>query len=91
MFHGAGGTARGAMRQTGWTAKADEAGFLAVFPEAVSRDPSKPSRFKDNPQVWNDGSGRGHAARRNIDDVAFTNALLDDLEARFAVDKSRSM
>lgn len=89
MFHGAGGTARGAMRQTGWSAKADAAGFLAVFPEAVSRDPSRPPRFKNNPQVWNDGSGRGHARRANIDDVGFINAVIDDLKSRFAIDERR--
>ena len=89
MFHGAGGTARGAMRQTGWSAKADAAGFLAVFPEAVSRDPFRPPRFKDNPQIWNDGSGRGHAGRRNIDDVGFAKAVIDDLRSRFALDERR--
>ncbi len=89
MFHGGGGTAKGAMRQTGWTEKADQSGFLAAFPEAISRDPSRPARFKGNPQIWNDGSGRGHAGRRNIDDVGFTSALIDFLESRFAVDERR--
>lgn len=89
MLHGAGGTAKSAMRQTGWTEKSDEAGFLAVFLEGMSRDPSKPPRFASNPQVWNDGSGRSHAARRNIDDVGFTSAVIDDLQARLAVEKRR--
>lgn len=48
MFHGGGGTARGAMRETGWAQKADKEGFLAVFPEATSPDPTKPSRFGTN-------------------------------------------
>jgi len=30
MFHGGGGTARGAMRETGWAQKGDKEGFLAV-------------------------------------------------------------
>lgn len=89
MFHGAGGTARSAMRQTGWTEKSDEAGFLAVFPEGTSRDPTKAARFKGNPQVWNDGSGRGNAAQRAVDDVGFVNAVIDDLQARFAIEKRR--
>ena len=89
MFHGTGGTARGAMRQTGWAAKADEAGFFAIFPEATRPDQARPARFRGNPQIWNDGSGRAHAGRRNIDDVAFTNSLMDDLEARFAIDPRR--
>jgi polyhydroxybutyrate depolymerase len=89
MLHGAGGTAKGAMEETGWTDKADEAGFLTVFPEATSSDRWKPSRFLTNPQVWNDGSGRGHAGLRNIDDVRFVNALIDDLCSRFLVDEKR--
>ena len=89
MFHGGGGTARGAMRETGWARKADLEGFLAVFPEATPPDPTKPSRFGSNGQTWNDGSGRFHAGERNVPDVAFVRALLDDLDARFAVDGRR--
>lgn len=89
MFHGGGGTARGAMRETGWAQKADREGFLAVFPEATLPDPTKPSRFGSNGQTWNDGSGRFHSGERNVPDVAFVNVLLDDLAARFAVDSHR--
>ncbi len=89
MLHGGGGTARGAIYQTGWSAKADEAGFLAVFPEATAPDPSRPARFAGNAQTWNDSSGRWHSGRRNVDDVGFLNALMDDLGARFSVDPRR--
>lgn len=89
IFHGGGGTARGAMRETGWAQKADKEGFLAVFPEATPPDPTKPSRFGSNGQIWNDGSGRWHAGERNVPDVAFINAMMDDLIARFAVDRRR--
>jgi len=86
MLHGAGGSAWGATKETGWTAKADAAVFLAVFPEALPPDPSRPAQFLRNPQVWNDGSGRAHAGRRHIDDVGFIRAMLDDLAARFPID-----
>lgn len=89
MFHGGGGTARGVMRETGWAQKADTGVFLAVFPDATPPDPTMPSRFKTNGQIWNDGSGRFHAGQKNIPDVAFINAMLDDLIARFAVDRQR--
>lgn len=89
MFHGGGGSAQGAMFETGWTHKADEEGFLAVFPEATPPDPAKPSRFRTNGQIWNDGSGRFHAGEKNIPDTAFIDAMLDDLLARFAVDRRR--
>ncbi len=36
MLHGAGGTGRGAMRQTGWDRKADAENFIAVFPDGVA-------------------------------------------------------
>jgi len=90
VFHGAGGTARSAMRD-GWTASADEENFLAVFPEGTSPHPSRPGRFLHNPQTWNDGSGRLNigAVERNVDDVGFVRALLDDLAARFALDRQR--
>ncbi len=89
MFHGGGGTARGAMRETGWAQKADKENFFAVFPEATPPDPSKPSRFGTNGQTWNDGSGGFHAGEKNIPDVAFINAMIDDLIARFGVDRRR--
>jgi len=89
MFHGGGGTAQAAMMETGWSTKADQAGFLAVFPEATPPDMSKPGRFSTNPQTWNDGSGRFHSGRLNIDDVGFVNAMIDDLLSRFSVDERR--
>jgi polyhydroxybutyrate depolymerase len=91
MFHGGGGTAQGAMRETRWAAKADKEGFLAVFPEGTRPDPSQPARFAGNPQTWNDGSSRLNvgAAERKVDDDGFVRALLDDLAARFAVDTRR--
>ncbi len=89
MFHGGGGTARGAMRETDWALKADREGFLAVFPEALPPDPARPSRFRGNALVWNDGSGRAHAGRGKTPDVAFVNAMIDDLVTRFSVDPQR--
>ncbi len=89
MLHGGGGTSQAAATETGWGAKADEAGFLAVFPNALARDPSKPGNFSRNPQLWNDGSDRFYAAGEGPDDVAFLNAMLDELSAKFAVDARR--
>ena len=89
MLHGGGGTARGAMRETGWARKADAEHFLAVFPDAMPPDPGQPSRFGTNGQAWNDGSGRFHSGEKDIPDVAFIDAMLDDLEARFAIDRRR--
>jgi polyhydroxybutyrate depolymerase len=89
MLHGGGGAAKAAMWETGWTQKADQAGFLAVFPNATSHDPSRRSSFARNPQLWNDGSNRFYSNQKAPDDVGFINAMLDDLSARFFVDKRR--
>jgi len=91
MFHGGGGTAKGALWETGWTEKADQEGFLAVFPEGTPPDPSRPGRFLGNPQTWNDGSNRHGvgAVDREVSDVAFVSAMLSDLGKRFKVDEDR--
>jgi polyhydroxybutyrate depolymerase len=77
------------MRETGWSEKAETAGFLAVFPDAMARDPARKSSFARNPQLWNDGSGRFYPGQSVPDDVGFVRALLDDLSARFNVDQQR--
>ena len=89
MLHGGGGTARNAMVETGWSTKAERAGFLAVFPEGTAPDASKPARFFGNPQTWNDGSGRFYSGENKIDDGAFMSLLMDDLMARLTVDDRR--
>ncbi len=89
MLHGGGGRGQGAARETGWDAKADEAGFLAVFPDAVPSDPLKPAKFGGNPQLWNDGSGRFEAGQNGVDDVGFLRVMLSELSATFTVDSRR--
>jgi polyhydroxybutyrate depolymerase len=89
MFHGAGASAAFAVKDTHWADKADQAGFLAVFPEGMSVDPFRPASFRLNPQFWNDGSGQSIFGPAAVDDVAFVDQLLDELIARFAVDPRR--
>ncbi len=91
MFHGGGGSAKGAMWETGWREKADAEGFLAVFPEGTAPDRSRPGRFRDNPQTWNDGSDRANvgAVQRGVPDVEFVSAMLANLKASFKVDERR--
>ena len=89
MLHGAGATAAVARQQTGWSAKADAERFAVVFPEGTARDPDAPPLFRLNPQLWNDGSGRGHVARRGVDDVGFIAALIERLARELALDRKR--
>lgn len=89
FFHGGGGTARAAILETGWDAKAEKAGFFVVFPEGVPADPSRPGSFTNNPQTWNDGSGRYGAGENNIDDAGFIRAMLDEMTQQFNLDTGR--
>src|SRR5262249_31621671 len=69
-LHGA--TMNGSMMAwfSGLNRKADEAGFLAVYPNGTGTH----SSF-----TWNGGNCCGPAMQNQVDDVAFIDALLDDL------------
>lgn len=89
MLHGFGGTGLSAAKETGWSAKADQESFIVLYPEASRPDPLKPQNFRRNPQAWNDGSGRFHAAEKEIDDVRFLAAMLDQVSTQFKIDSDR--
>lgn len=86
MLHGAGATGTGVIAETAWSKKAEQQGFLAVFPDAVRADPSTPPGFLTNPQLWNDGSSRGQSFLSGVDDVKFLDLLLADLAKKYTVD-----
>lgn len=89
MLHGMGGTALLSLRETGWSAKADSENFIIVYPEATRPEQKRSPNLRTNPQAWNDGSGRFHAAEREIDDVAFIKALIESLESSYSIDPDR--
>ncbi|MEY4566013.1 MAG: hypothetical protein RLY14_983 [Planctomycetota bacterium] len=89
MLHGFGGTGLNAAQETGWSAKADQESFIIVYPEASRPNPLKPQSFRKNPQSWNDGSGRFHAAEKKIDDVQFIAAMLDQISVEYKLDSER--
>jgi polyhydroxybutyrate depolymerase len=89
FFHGGGGNARLAVLTTGWSEKADKAGFFVVYPQALRPEPHRPPTFLRNPQFWNVGSGLGYAEANNVDDTAFVAALLDHLCDRLPIDPRR--
>lgn len=91
MLHGFGGTALSAANETGWSAKADQENFLIVYPEGSRRDRGSPANFRKNPQAWNDGSGRFHAAEENVDDVAFIDTLITAVSDNYNLDSGRIM
>lgn len=78
VFHGGGGTPEAAERETRFDELADRDRFLVAYPEGVGRG-------------WNDGRGAAtiEAQRREIDDLGFAAALIDDIERLHRVDPDR--
>lgn len=66
---------------TGLNKKADEAGFLAVYPNGNGNGKLM--------FVWNAAGLRNKALNEKYDDVAFTSRVLDDLETVARVDAKR--
>lgn len=86
FLHGAGGTAERAMENYGWAGKAKEEAFIVAFPQALPLNVELPSDFKTNPNLWNDGSGRG---QRSADDILFLKKVIQDISKRYRIDSKR--
>jgi polyhydroxybutyrate depolymerase len=82
MFHGGGGDAAGARRQTGLSEVGRSAGFIAVYPNGTGR-------FGNRLLTWNAGSCCAYAQAQRVDEVAFVRALLDTLQRTLRVDPVR--
>jgi len=65
---------------SGLNSKADEAGFIAVYPNGTGTH----SSF-----TWNGGDCCGSAVQNKVDDVAFIGAVIDDLMRAHPVDARR--
>ncbi len=79
VLHGGGGSGEQIESVSGLSQKADTAGFIVVYPDGSGR------RFL----TWNAGDCCGYAVRQNVDDVAFINAVLDEVERDFFIDRRR--
>ncbi len=80
VLHGAGTNDAITVRITGMNKKADEAGFIAVYPNGTGRGPFL---------TWNAGARRGRLAEKLPDDVKYIASVLDDVESVINVDKKR--
>jgi len=89
VLHGGGGSAEFVSKVYRWPELSEREGCLVVFPEATLEDPARPVSLRENPRIWNDGSTRSAVAYRNVDDIGYLAAVLDDLQANFAVDADR--
>ncbi|WP_375212082.1 alpha/beta hydrolase family esterase [Aquabacterium sp.] len=84
-FHGGGGNmnVQANDRHYGQISKADELGYVVVFPNGVGRLPG------GKMATWNAGACCGEARDRGADDVGFVRALLARLKQQLNVDASR--
>jgi polyhydroxybutyrate depolymerase len=80
-YHGGGSNAEQMIRFSGLNATADKAGFIVVYPNGTGRGAKL--------LTWNGGNCCGYATENNVDDVALTRALLDDLATVVGVDRHR--
>jgi polyhydroxybutyrate depolymerase len=80
-FHGGGANARNMVAFSGLNQKADQSGFIVVYPDGSGR--------LERMLTFNAGNCCGQAAASNVDDVAFVRQVLDDLEGIANVDRRR--
>ena len=80
VFHGAATNAAITVLFTGLSDKADEAGFIAVYPNGMG---------VGSALIWNTGFVRLASKEKLPDDVGFIAKLLDDLGGAVNVDKQR--
>lgn len=77
-MHGGAGSGPQVENQSQLTAKAEQEGFIIVYPEGTGTI-----------RTWNAGGCCGAAVNNNADDVGFIDALLDELIANHAIDTTR--
>ncbi len=78
VLHAAGTNAAQAMRMTGLNDKADQAGFIAVYPNGTGLFAS-----------FDAGGRSGRIAETSVDDVGFVAALLEELPTHWHIDPQR--
>src|ERR1700761_863930 len=80
-LHGAFSTAREFERESSFSALADRERFIVVYPQGIG--------LGDWFRHWNSGHCCGKARKKNIDDVGFVLATVDDVARRNPVDRAR--
>jgi polyhydroxybutyrate depolymerase len=81
-FHGGGGNARSHQEYVRMDAVADREGFAVAYPAGTGT-------FKHRLLTWNAGTCCGRAQEKEIDDVAFVRAVVEDLARRTPIDRDR--
>jgi polyhydroxybutyrate depolymerase len=83
VLHGAGGNAIKAETATGLTTYARADDFIIVYPNGTQ------AADIEGQLAWNAGACCGVPKRTDVDDVGFIEAVLDDVEVKYAVDTGR--
>ncbi|TSC77495.1 MAG: polyhydroxybutyrate depolymerase [Parcubacteria group bacterium Gr01-1014_33] len=76
VFHGGAGSGKKIASQTGFPAKADKEGFIAVFPDGIEHN-------------WNDGRDTADAYKQGVDDVKFVRTLIEHLKSKLPIDSKK--
>ncbi len=82
-MHGGGGSAQQFESSSLLTTKADEAGFIVVYPEGVVSTGLLKAR------TWNAGGCCAFAQENNIDDVKFISTLIDKLVSTYKINPKK--
>jgi poly(3-hydroxybutyrate) depolymerase len=92
VLGGVGSTANANARELGWTGEADRNGFIAVFPELVATDTTKPFVKHTNPTFWEMQGSRTHIiapAMLPVDDDGYLMSVLREVLRTQPVDRRR--
>lgn len=76
LLHGTGDNAESAIAMGHFYKWAELEGFIAVAPQSLG-------------QAFNDGSGRGGPEVKNVDDVRFIQAVINDVKSKARIDGKR--
>jgi polyhydroxybutyrate depolymerase len=85
-FHGGGGNSKTQRTISQMDQSSDRYGFIVVYPEGTG---AKLRLINPEGYTWNAGACCGWAMENRVDDVGFVNAMLDDLEKYYNIDKKR--
>jgi polyhydroxybutyrate depolymerase len=85
VLHGGMGNAQSIETTTGMNDVADREGFFVAYPEGTEGGMAKMQGHR----TWNAGACCGAAVKRNVDDVGFISAMIDDIAAKNPVDVKR--
>lgn len=82
VFHGGGGNPENGREMTGFNDVADKYGFLVAYPAGTGIT-------NDKLLTWNAGRCCGKAMKKQVDDVGFVSQVIDDIDAKYHIDKKR--